>query len=60
MFNLPPADNPVPNPPVVGTMVFMDNIERLKLQPERIMSIHSLVPDRLTTIAEIKASLGRK
>jgi glyoxylase-like metal-dependent hydrolase (beta-lactamase superfamily II) len=60
MFNLPTAAQPVPDPPVTGTMVFVDNIERLKLEPERIMSIHSLVPDRLTTLAEIKASLGRK
>src|SRR5215475_12246129 len=60
MFNLPPANDPVPNPPVVGTMVFVDNIERLKLEPTQIMSIHSLNPDRLTTIAEIKTSLGRK
>jgi glyoxylase-like metal-dependent hydrolase (beta-lactamase superfamily II) len=60
MFNLPPANAPVPDPPVVGTMVFLDNIERLKLTPERIMSIHSLNPDRLTTVDEIKASLGRK
>lgn len=60
MFNLPPANDPVPNPPVVGTMVFLDNIERLKLDPERVMSIHSLNPDRLTTVAEMKASLGRK
>jgi len=60
MFNLPPPNDPVPNPPVVGTGVFVDNIERLKLEPERIMSIHSLNPDRLTTLAEIKASLGRK
>ncbi len=59
MFNLPPANDPVPNPPVTGTKVFVDNIERLGLQPERIMSIHSLNPDRLTTLAEIKASLGR-
>ena len=59
MFNLPPPNDPVPNPPVIGTMVFLDNIERLKLQPERVMSIHSLNPDRLTTVAEIKASLGR-
>jgi hypothetical protein len=50
----------VPNPPVVGTMVFLDNIERLKLDPERIMSVHSLNPDRLTSVADIKASLGRK
>lgn len=60
MFNLPTAAQPVPDPPVVGTGVFVDNIERLKLEPERIMSIHSLNPDRLTTLAEIKASLGRK
>jgi hypothetical protein len=45
---------------VIGTMVFMDNIERLKLEPAQIMSIHSLNPDRLTTVAEIRASLGRK
>ena len=60
MFNLPPPNEAVPNPPVVGTIVFVDNIERLKLTPDRIMSIHSLNPDRLTTLAEIKASLGRK
>jgi glyoxylase-like metal-dependent hydrolase (beta-lactamase superfamily II) len=60
MFNLPPPNDPVPNPPVVGTMVFVDNIERLKLEPTQIMSIHSLNPDRLTTIAEMKASLERK
>jgi hypothetical protein len=60
MFNLPTAAQPVPNPPVVGTMVFLDNIERLKLDPERIMSIHSLNPDRLTNLADIRASLGRK
>jgi glyoxylase-like metal-dependent hydrolase (beta-lactamase superfamily II) len=60
MFNLPTAAAPVPNPPVVGTMVFLDNIERLKLDPERIMSVHSLNPDRLTSVADIRASLGRK
>ncbi len=60
MFNLPTAAAPVPNPPVVGTGVFLDNIERLKLDPERIMSVHSLNPDRLTSVADIRASLGRK
>ncbi len=59
MFNLPPANNPVPNPPVVGTIVFMENLERLKLDIDRIMSIHSLNPDRLTSVADIRASLGR-
>ena len=60
MFNLPPASDPVPNPPVVGTGVFVANIERLKLNPERIMSVHSLNPDRLTSLAEIRASMGLK
>jgi len=59
MFNLPPADNPVPNPPVVGTMVFLDNMERLKLEPDRILSVHSLNPDRLATRADILKSLGK-
>jgi len=60
MFNLPPPDNPVPNPPVVGTMVFADNLDRLKLDVDKILSVHSLNPDRLTSVADIKASLGRK
>ena len=59
MFNLPPADNPVPNPPVVGTQVFLENIDRLKIEPERILSVHSLNPDRLATKADILKSLGR-
>ena len=59
MFNLPPAAAPVPDPPVVGTQVFLANIERLKLAPERIMSVHSLNPDRLATLQDIRASLGR-
>jgi len=60
MFNLPPANAPVPDPPVVGTMVFADNLDRLKLNVDRVMSVHSLNPDRLTTVAELRASLGRK
>jgi glyoxylase-like metal-dependent hydrolase (beta-lactamase superfamily II) len=59
MFNLPPASDPVPNPPVVGTKVFLENIERLQLEPERILSVHSLNPDRLATKADILKSLGR-
>jgi hypothetical protein len=50
----------VPNPPVIGTMVFVDNIGRVHLEPELVMSIRSLNPDHLTTVPEIKASLGRK
>ena len=59
MFNLPAAETPVPNPPVVGTMVFVENMERLKLEPDKILSVHSLNPDRLATKADILKSLGR-
>jgi glyoxylase-like metal-dependent hydrolase (beta-lactamase superfamily II) len=59
MFNLPAASNPVPNPPVVGTMVFLENIERLKLDVDRILSVHTLNPDRLASVADLRASLGR-
>jgi glyoxylase-like metal-dependent hydrolase (beta-lactamase superfamily II) len=60
MFNLPPAGNPVPDPPVVGTQIFVANIERLNLQPERILSVHNLNPNRLATLDDIYNSLGRK
>jgi glyoxylase-like metal-dependent hydrolase (beta-lactamase superfamily II) len=60
MFNLPTeASGPVPNPPVVGTQVFAANMDRLNLDSERIMSVHSLNPDRLTSRAELLKSLGR-
>ena len=60
MFNLPTeASGPVPNPPVVGTQVFAANMERLNFDAERIMSVHSLNPDRLTSRAELLKSLGR-
>ena len=40
-------------------MVFLENIERLKLDVERILSVHTLNPDRLTSVADLRASLGR-
>jgi glyoxylase-like metal-dependent hydrolase (beta-lactamase superfamily II) len=61
MFNLPAANGPqVPDPPVIGTMVFLKNIERLGFdQPgTQILSIHSLNPDRLATVQDIRSSLG--
>jgi glyoxylase-like metal-dependent hydrolase (beta-lactamase superfamily II) len=61
MFNLPTAEQPVPNPPVTGTQVFVANMERLNLDAERIMSVHTIEPatNRLTSRAEIQKSLGR-
>jgi hypothetical protein len=59
MFNFPPADTPVPNPPVIGTMVFLKNIERLGLDPTGgILSIHTMNPDKLVTVQDIRNSLG--
>ena len=61
MFNLPGADQPVPNPPVVGTQVFAANLERLNLDAQQIMSVHTIDPatNRLTSRAEILKSLGK-
>jgi hypothetical protein len=60
MFNLPPADNPVPNPPVVGTQVMVANLERLKLDYDTVVSVHAPNPDRPIKKTDILASLGRK
>jgi len=60
MFNFPSPSQPVPNPPVVGTGIFLDNLERLKIEPEKILSVHTMNPDRLVTMQDIRASLGRK
>lgn len=58
MFNFPTATQPVPDPPIIGTQVFVKNLERLGLQPERILSIHTMNPDRLATLDDIRKSLG--
>jgi glyoxylase-like metal-dependent hydrolase (beta-lactamase superfamily II) len=59
MFNLPPADSPVPDPPVVGTMIFADNMERLNLNWETLISVHAPNPDRPITREDVLRSLGR-
>jgi glyoxylase-like metal-dependent hydrolase (beta-lactamase superfamily II) len=58
MFNFPPANDPVPNPQVIGTRVFYENMVRLGLDPVGILSIHTMNPDRLATLQDIKSSLG--
>jgi glyoxylase-like metal-dependent hydrolase (beta-lactamase superfamily II) len=59
MFNFPLANNPVPDPPVIGTRVFLENIVRLGLDPTGgILSIHTMNPDRLATVQDIRNSLG--
>jgi glyoxylase-like metal-dependent hydrolase (beta-lactamase superfamily II) len=58
MFNFPPASDPVPNPQVTGTRVFLENLTRLGLDPVSILSVHTMNPDRLATVQDIKSSLG--
>lgn len=58
MFNFPPAGQTVADPPVIGTMVFLKNIERLGLDPVGILSIHTMNPDRLVTLQDIRSSIG--
>jgi glyoxylase-like metal-dependent hydrolase (beta-lactamase superfamily II) len=58
MFNWPAAATPVPDPPVVGSMVFLREIERLGLDPVGILSIHTMNPDKLVTVPELRSSLG--
>lgn len=58
MFNWPPANQPVADPPVIGTMVFLKNLERLGIDPVGILSIHTMNPDRLVTLPEIRSSVG--
>ena len=60
MFNAPPASDPVPNPPVIGTQVFVANVvDRLKLDFDTAVSVHAPTPDRSYSKAEILKSLGR-
>jgi glyoxylase-like metal-dependent hydrolase (beta-lactamase superfamily II) len=59
MFNLPPAANPVPNPPVVGTQVFAANLDRLGIRDAKIITVHAPNPDRPIDQRDILASLGR-
>ena len=60
MFNLvAPGQPPVPNPPVVGTQVFVANLERLGLDWENVISVHAPNPDRPITRRDVLATLGR-
>jgi glyoxylase-like metal-dependent hydrolase (beta-lactamase superfamily II) len=60
MFNLvAPGQPPVPNPPVVGTQVFVANLERLGLDWENVISVHAPNPDRPITRRDILVTLGR-
>jgi glyoxylase-like metal-dependent hydrolase (beta-lactamase superfamily II) len=60
MFNLvAPGQPPVPNPPVIGTQVFVANLERLGISNANIISVHAPNPDRPIAQRDILATLGR-
>ena len=40
------------------TKMLVDNIERLGLQPDYLLSVHALNPDRMMTLQELKATLA--
>jgi glyoxylase-like metal-dependent hydrolase (beta-lactamase superfamily II) len=58
MFNFQPASQPVADPPVIGTRIFVENLTRLGIDPEKILSIHTMNPDRLATMQDIRATMG--
>jgi glyoxylase-like metal-dependent hydrolase (beta-lactamase superfamily II) len=57
----PPADAnaPFPSPPSPYTANLLANIERLKLDPERIIAVHYPTDGRVVTKAELMRAAGR-
>ncbi|HYJ93539.1 MAG TPA: MBL fold metallo-hydrolase [Vicinamibacterales bacterium] len=54
----PPAATP-PNPPSPYTLSLADNIQRLKLDVQRIIPVHYPADNRVVTISEMTRWLGR-
>lgn len=54
----PPAAIP-PNPPSPYTLSLADNIQRLKLDVQRIIPVHYPADNRIVTMAELTRWLGR-
>ena len=57
----PPADPnaPMPMPPSPYTMNLVENIERLRLDPARIIAVHYPADGRVVTRAELLKAVGR-
>ena len=43
---------------MIGTRVFLENLQRLGIDTDKILSIHTMNPDRLATMQDIKATMG--
>ena len=57
----PPADAsaPMPTPPSPYTVNLLENIERLRLDPARIIAVHYPADGRVVTKAELLKAVGR-
>jgi glyoxylase-like metal-dependent hydrolase (beta-lactamase superfamily II) len=58
-YNPQPANATAPNPPSPYTLSLLENIERLKLQVDRIVPVHYPADNRVVTMAELRKWLGR-
>ena len=58
-YNPQPATAAPPNPPSPYTLSLLENIERLKLDVQRIVPVHYPADNRVVTIAELRRWLGR-
>jgi glyoxylase-like metal-dependent hydrolase (beta-lactamase superfamily II) len=57
MFNMPAPDAPTPAEPNVAHIVMLDNLERLKLDYDTVVSVHAPTPDRPIRKADIYATV---
>jgi glyoxylase-like metal-dependent hydrolase (beta-lactamase superfamily II) len=58
-YNPQPATATAPNPPSPYTLSLLDNIQRLKLDVERIVPVHYPADNRVVTMAELRRWVGR-
>lgn len=57
MFNIPPANAPAPTEANLAHVIMLDNLERLKLNYETVVSVHVPNPDRPVRRADIYATV---
>jgi hypothetical protein len=58
-YNPQPATAAPPNPPSPYTLSLAENIQRLKLNVDRIVPVHYPADNRVVTLAELNRWLGR-
>ena len=58
-YNPPAATATPPNPPSPYSLSLLDNIQRLKLDVQRIVPVHLPADNRVVTMAELTRWVGR-